>query len=78
MKVAVAHEIRTGNSDCYHVLNDAATASLCGSINEESRFASDVAEVLPRESAERLGLAICGRCSYLVDQQPVDRPANVD
>lgn len=78
MKVVVAYETTAVNSGHYHYLNDAETGSLCGSINEESSFASDIAEVLSRKSAERQGWTICGRCSHIAGQQPVDTLVNVD
>lgn len=66
MRTIIAQETKATNSGQYHVLNDAETGSLCGSINEESQFAADIAQTLSRVEAERGGLTICGRCAYIV------------
>lgn len=69
MKVIIAQESKGKKTGNYHVLNDAETASLCGSINQESEFAADIVEVLSQESAERHGFDLCGRCAYIADQR---------
>ena len=67
MEAVIAQETKGKNTGFYHLLNDAGTGSLCASINEESQFASDIAEVLSQDSAERRGLNLCGRCGYLAN-----------
>ena len=66
--VAVASEATSKESGCYHLLTDDGRASLCGSINEESRFAADARHTLSRTTAERLGFDLCGRCSIIADR----------
>lgn len=68
MDVLVVPEATVAGSGYYHLPNDANTASLCGSINEESAFASDPSQVLDRTEAERRELDICGRCSSIAGQ----------
>ena len=68
MKVAIAHETKEKNVGSYHALNDATTASLCGSLNEESQFAANIVQVLSKGEAEQRGLSPCGRCSFILDQ----------
>ena len=65
MEVIIAQETKGKNSGSYHLLNKAETGSLCASINEESQFASNIAEVLSQDSAERRGFDLCGRCAFI-------------
>ena len=74
MEAVIAKETEVSSSGRYHLLNEVGTASLCGSINAESQFAADVHERLSSEAAERRGLTLCGRCSYIATQRPVAKP----
>lgn len=74
MKAVIAYETKASSSGRYHLLNEAETASLCGSINAESQFAADIRQRLSREAAEQRGLTLCGRCSYLAPQRAVAKP----
>ncbi len=74
MEAITAHETEESSSGRYHLLNEAETASLCGSINAESQFAADIRQRLSPETAERRGLTLCGRCSYIATQRTVAKP----
>lgn len=74
MEVVTAHESKETDSGCYHLLNDANTASLCGSINDESQFAADISEVLARKEAEERGFYPCRLCSFIADPQRGAKP----
>ena len=71
MNVVIAREARKVASGRYHLLDDDRAASLCGSINEESQFASSSSRVLSREAAEGHGYEIRGRCSYIAENRSV-------
>lgn len=74
MEAVIAHETKASSPGRYHLLNEAETASLCGSINAESQFAADIRQRLSLEAAERRGLTICGRCSHIAAQRAVAKP----
>lgn len=78
MDVVITHETKATGSGSYHLLNDAQTASRCGSINEESQFASESYQTLSRAEAERRELDACGRCTSIAEDCSAERSATDD
>ncbi|WP_435180697.1 hypothetical protein [Halorussus sp. AFM4] len=74
MEAVIAKETEASSGGRYHLLNEAETASLCGSINAESQFAADVHRRLSPAAAERRGLTLCGRCSHIAGQRAAATP----
>ncbi|UPV76453.1 hypothetical protein M0R89_20030 (plasmid) [Halorussus limi] len=68
MEVILAAEAREADSGQYHVASDGTETSLCGVVNPDSPFASDVYRVVPKRRAEALGFDLCGRCDSISDR----------
>jgi len=62
VQVITAMEAVAGTSDVYHLVNDGATGSRCGSIKVQTQFGRHAHELLSREEAEQQGLEPCSRC----------------
>lgn len=67
MEVLLTAEVRETNSGQYHLAVDGTDGSLCGVVNPDSLFASDVYQVVPKRRAEELGFNLCGRCDSISD-----------
>lgn len=66
MDVVLAHAIEEGDGGYYHLLQDDRAGSLCGQVNDESPFAAESLQILPREAAEQHGLNLCRLCHRIV------------
>ncbi len=75
MNAIIAHEAKEKDTGYYHLVNDRGTASLCGSLNDESPFASAIAERISQTVADQRSFRLCRRCSYLADVQMAATPA---
>ena len=56
----------------FHFLRDEQTVSLCGVVNNESQFASQISKIISQQEAERRGLELCGRCASIKDWSKLD------
>lgn len=63
MDVITALEAASGEGGYYHLLNDDGTASVCGTVQNDSLFAGQAHRILPKIEAERQGLKLCERCT---------------
>ncbi|WP_276302493.1 hypothetical protein [Halorussus lipolyticus] len=62
MDVITALEAASGDGGYYHLLNEDATASVCGTVQKDTLFAGQAHEILPKAEAEQQGLEPCARC----------------
>jgi hypothetical protein len=62
MRVVTTREAESGNSGCYHILDEDGAQSLCGAVKEDQFFGGDANEVLAQDEAEQRDLRPCEKC----------------
>ena len=67
MEALLTAEIRETNSGQYHLAANGTDESICGVVNSNSLFASDVYRVVPKHRAEASNFDLCGRCDSISD-----------
>ncbi|WP_135533789.1 MULTISPECIES: hypothetical protein [Halostella] len=68
MRVVTTREAESGNTGCYHIVDEENDQSLCGAVKEDQFFGGDAHEVFPRDVAEKRDLRPCEKCLSLLER----------